>query len=65
MLSVMEKIIIIFAGIFVGIIYPALQYRAVRSKENDSDRLKKLKWIMPIGWALILIVVVDVIIRYN
>jgi len=65
MLSLMEIIIIILAGVFVGIIYPILQYRAVRSKETNGDRLKRLKWIMPIGWILILIVLVDAIIRYH
>jgi amino acid transporter len=65
MLSLIEKIIIILVGVFVGIVYPILQYRAVRSKETNGDRRKRVKWIMPIGWILILVVLVDAIIRYH
>lgn len=65
MLSLIEKVIIIFVGVLIGIIYPLLQYRAVRSNETNGDRLKKSKWIMPIGWLLVLIVLVDAIIRYH
>jgi len=49
------KGILIVLGILFAVVYPLLQYITVRHEENIQHKLKKLIWIMPLGWLFILI----------
>jgi uncharacterized membrane-anchored protein len=55
------KTSIILVGILFGIIFPILYYFSVRYEETMGKRLKKLKILMPFGWLLILIWLVNLI----
>jgi hypothetical protein len=55
------KGIIIVLGILFAVVYPILQYITVRHEKNFQGKLKKLIWIMPLGWLFILIWLIDMI----
>jgi len=62
--SVLDKIIIIFAGVFIAFIYPNVLKNKVEKDETNSEELNKLKWMRPLGWLLMLIGIIMLIIQF-
>ena len=53
-----DKLIMIFAGIYISFIWPSKITKSVRDGELDKKELSKIRWLRPVGIILILISIV-------
>ncbi len=50
-----DKLIMIFAGLYIAFIWPQNVSKKINEDELDKSKLKKFKWLRPAGIILILI----------
>ena len=54
----LDKLIMIFAGLYISFIWPSNISKKVKEGEMDKSQLNKFKWLRPVGILLILISIV-------
>lgn len=60
---VFDKLIMLFAGIYISFLWPVSLRKKVEAGEAEESELIKFKWLRPLGLVLILLAIVLLIFK--